>query len=448
MSLPSSLQLSSNKPLASAGVPNIQRFNADNSVYKNNNIIKIEIPTGGQGDYIFPRDSYIEGQLHVNYTSDNATNQIFLDGNVFSLFHRMRIVQGGNTIEDLMYCNHIWNSIYDIQVNAPRRQNDAINMLVDDTDGLLGRNFLTTTTGTATESSTYDFSFTLPSAILGSLATKALPTGLMGASSIYLELELDSATTAFYSKGGTVSINSFTVENVYFNAKSVKLPSEINNLIIQSTGGSINLPAVAYKAESKSISTGSTAFNDKFAFNYSSLKNFCFFLHNTASIVDSTKRSITSRPRAYVNDYFILLNGTAFPSQTIASPSRQFAELQRAYDTSSADPQFGGILNFSNYTRDLATTVDDVASNPEKRWIGGINLDRFSSGSDSVLMSGSSSIGQQVNLQLNFNTNTNVLTSLNGQAGIPSLTQPLTIFAFCMHDVVYNLQNGLLSAKV
>ena len=116
-----------------------------------------------------------------------------------------------------------------------------------------------------------------------------------------------------------------------------------------------------------------------------------------------------------------------------------YSELLRAFDGLS-DTGFGGILNLANYTTNTNTTGDDVLTGTvgsslttqQKRYIGGIDLDRFNHTSD-TLLSGTSSIGQMVNLQLNMSA---------------GLTETCTLFAAVQYDVLYHIEGGLLTAKI
>jgi len=68
----------------------------------------------------------------------------------------------------------------------------------------------------------------------------------------------------------------------------------------------------------------------------------------------------------------------------------------------------------------------------QKRFLAGIDLDRFNHSSD-TLLSGTSSIGQMVNLQLNMSA---------------GLTESCTLYAGVMYDVLYHIEGGLLTAKI
>ena len=461
--LPRELNLASNKPVAAAARPAIQRYRSDNSSYVNNDTIRIEIPTNKQGAYLFPQDSYVEGKIKVNTTGGTGGNSFFntlIDGNVYALFNRMRIIHGGTNQEDTLYVNKLWNVLYDIQINESERHGDSITKLVYDNsisgtifnNGLFGAILRTSQTaaGTGSDSSLFDFNFVLPSALLGSLASKALPLSLLGASSLYIELELASPNQAFVQQycdaSGTAlgTINSFTVQDIYYNAKITNLPSEVESAILESTGGMVNLPAVAYKTELKTIASGSSAFNDKFSFQYSSMKNFLFWVQNQAVANGQVgTRAITSRPRANINEYYLSINGEAYPTQPINGSARQYTELMRSFDMLT-DTNAGGILNYANYvnSNDMSATTDVIAkltdasgwmtTTVQKRFIGGIDLDRFNRSSD-ILMSGTNTLGQMLSLVINFSTAT---------------TDTATLYGACMYDVLYHVENGQLTYKV
>ena len=494
MSFPKELNLGSNRPMAAAGKPSINRYRSDNSSYSGGDIIRLEIPCGRRGQYLFPQDSVIEGRLSLNYSITTVAVggavvplSVYIDQSVYALFNRMRVIHGSTVVEDTLYSNRLWTALYDLQVSEAKRRGDTITKLVFDnsievgnyeTNGsafcnhltgspvVLSVNALTANTQTLL----VDFCFTLPSAVLGSLCSKAIPLGLMGASSIYLELELANTNVAFVAGGGTgttpcaYTVNSYTIQDIYYNAKIVTLPQDVDDLIIQSTGGVINIPAVAYKCEQKSISSGSSTFNDKFSFQFSSLKTFLFWFASGASAVGNIGlRSISSRPKCFLSDYFLLINGEAYPSQQIGygtgatenvsrNSARMFAETQRALNYLT-DVNAGGIMNFYNYNFDDATVMEGLASatalttvDPggvtiQKRFVAGIDLDRFNRSSD-VLMCGTSSIGQMININMEFSQGCG--TTLAGNNGAAT---NINLYASVMYDVLFHVENGQMLAK-
>ena len=172
------------------------------------------------------------------------------------------------------------------------------------------------------------------------------------------------------------------------------------------------------------------------------MKNFLFWVQNTASTTDLSKRSISSRPRANIDNYCLNINGELFPTQAIQGYCRQYSELLRSFDMLT-DTNAGGILTYSNYTiNDTTTATDNISvgtdstawmpTTVQKRWVGGLDLDRFNRSSD-VLMSGTSTIGQMLSLNINM------------VAG--SANEALNLYGACMYDVLYHIENGQLTAK-
>ena len=74
---------------------------------------------------------------------------------------------------------------------------------------------------------------------------------------------------------------------------------------------------------------------------------------------------------------------------------------------------------------------DPAATTIQKRFVAGIDLDRFNRSSD-VLMCGTSSIGQMVNINMGFSQTINVAVNL---------------YASVMYDVLYHVENGQMLAK-
>jgi hypothetical protein len=440
-SLPKQLNYSQVKPLGVDATPEILRFRSQNQSYKSGDTIRIEIPTGRSGMHLWPHSTFLEGKLNVNFTSGGgapADLNIVLDQCIYSCFKRYRLLHGSEIIEDQLHVNKLYNSIYDLQKNEFERNGDSISLLGD----------VATNTGTAftfVKANTtplvnqdmptpQEFAFVLPS-LIGSLASTAIPLGLMGSSSLYLELELDAANVAFFApQADILSINSFTISDIYLNCKISQLPSSVETLLVNSTNGLVLLPAVSYKGELKTISTGSSFSNEKFAFNLRSIKNFIFFNQNQ-DIANGRKVAPSCTTRSYcgLQSYYLTFNGIQYPSQEIATPSVQYMNLLRAFD-GAADTNFGGILTKNNYTQGTGanTDGDDLTETGFLcRSLFALDLDRYAHSSD-ILVTGSNTTGQNVNLVQRF-----------GNAGVPA---NLNVYGFVMHDVLYELSQGLLKA--
>ena len=112
------------------------------------------------------------------------------------------------------------------------------------------------------------------------------------------------------------------------------------------------------------------------------------------------------------------------------------------------DVNSGGILTYFNYSVDdpvlnetivvgtTAIPADSGTVTLQKRFVAGIDLDRFNRSSD-VLMCGTSSIGQMVNLNLGFSQACGGTTNPVG----------VNLYAAVMYDVLYHIENGQMLAK-
>jgi len=441
MSLPTELQYSKIKPTAAPSTPHITQFSSQNQSYVSGSIVRFEIPTGLSGNHIFPKHSFVSGQVSLNVstlaaTAQNVACNSFLDQSIYSLFKKLTISHGGTTQEEITNCNRAWTAIYDLQKSKDKRLCDSINLLVDETDPLQGLTFSvlkSTVANTASVQSTVfvDFAFVLPSSILGLLASRDLPVSLMGASSLTLELELESAQTAFTGSANITSINSFTLQNLYYNAKMVHLDPAIEIALINSTAGVVQMPAVTYKTEYKTLSAGSTSFNDKFTHQYNSVKNFCYFLQSQATFNGSLlSKSISSRPNCGINNWYISIGGNPYPPKAITGYTNIFMETLRAWDMMNSE-HGSGVLGRTNYTTGTGAVGEEVLAN-NYRFIAAVDLDRYNHSSE-LLVTGTNTFGQSIDL--NF--------TLDAPAAVN-----LIVYTFCMIDVLYTIQNGVLVKSV
>jgi len=456
MSYPKELNYGHQKPNAVPAKPEIIRYRSQNGEYRNNDVIRIEINTGKAGMHLFPHSTFLEGKVRVNMTAAGdaagatSRNGCRIDQSAYSLFKRYRLLHGNETQEDLLHPNRLWNSIYDVQKNDHERNGDSISLLTDSFKSGLGRPFVRYSTtaggsppGLTGDSLPLDFAFCLPSGLIGTLAQMSVPLSVMGASNLFLELELEDVLKVFTTIPAavaaadglpiideTASINSYTVSDLYMNCKVCMLPSDIELALFQSIGPNITIHSVGYKGELKTISQNSTTFNDKIAFSFNSIKSFMFFNANQ-SVANGvlTQHAITTRPFINLLRYHLTMNGVQYPSQSIENPSVMYQNLLRCFDANS-DTNFGGIIDNTNYTS--GTGAD--AANSIGRFLGGIDLDRFNNnGISEVMITGTNTVGQSINLVQFFSQPT---------------PQPINVYCFCMYDCIFELSGGLLKCIV
>lgn len=447
MSFVNQLNYSSIKPSSVPSRPQILRWRADNQSYSPSEIIRIEIPTSATTMHLFPHDSFIEAKFNITL---GATNPASVDGNCYSLFSRFRVWHGSQLLEDQQNCGRLWHVINDIQRGVQDRAEDSVCKLAASTSALGASasvgSYICSLNGVALAAGatvSLPFSFCLPSGIFGSLATKALPLGECKASSFFIELEVNTTNNMIASTTATAAVPSaVSISEIYYNAKVAILPPDVHATLMATTMISdpqtgqprslITLPAVAYKTEIKTIAQTATAFNDKFAYQVSSANAFLFWFGVQGSQNSVDHRGMTSRTRRYLSEYQLNINGEAYPSDYIRTPSRMLMELMRAYDYLGTTTSCG-ILDNTTYDGgqiDTSTSTQDANGTgiEHKRFVAGIDLNRFNQSGD-TLMSGTNTVGQSVNLVANF-------SAAGGAA--------CNVYTALLHDVAYTLDDGLL----
>ena len=432
------------KSASVASRPQILRWRADNSVYNPTEIIRIEIPTSSNNIHLFGKDSFLEGKLNIPANAALAGCGGEVDGNVFSMFSRMRISHGSNVVEDTQNCGRLWHVINDIQKVNDARCEDSITKLgfsdptaAGSAIGLLQSHLKGAVVVIAAGQGAISlpFSFTLPSAIFGSLCEKSIPLSECTASSFYIELELSSLGNMVADNAGVPSIwGAITVSDVFYNAKCAVLPPDVHGLLMSSTGGKIVIPAISFKCEAKSMAAAATSFNDKFAYQVSSANAFLWWMTTAAANGSQAVRSMTSRNSKGLTEWQLNINGEMYPSDMIRGKPRNLNELLRAFDMLSSNLG-SGIIDYNTYSHanvDLGTIAADAntANIQHKRFVAGIDLNRFNQ-SHETLLSGTNTVGQSINLVANF----------------AAVGEAQTLYSALMYDVLYTIQDGLMTAN-
>ena len=459
INFPESLQMNAKGPAAPAE-PVITRFRSDNATYSSGDIIRIEVSTGGRAQYLLPLDSYLSFDFTHTWTGNSTTVRV--DGCAYSFFRRARIIHGSTVLVDTQHVGRLWNALRDISVSSSARAVDEIRLAVgpfatqaQTANGMAGLN--------VTSGQTYDAAFPLPLPLVGTLQKSAVPLGLMGASSLFIELEIapmnQCFTTRQFTDGDGQAPNAatnyvqsaFTLSNIYFNAKITTLDEAYNQALMSVySGRPLMLPAVDYIGEQKVIPAGASSINEKFAFSRSSVCSVMWFLSNSAvangvpfpnDASGNRLEGTTHRQSGDLLEYFIAVsgknllpvyagrNGTVLgASNTYIKGANAVNQLGRIYNTMSSNDGMG-ILNFINYCSGVVDTSGNAAD-VSKRFVGAYSLERYDA--DSKYASGSNLVGQDVRL---------VATMTSG------LAEGQNLYGFAMCDIGFELLDGQLNLR-
>lgn len=462
VNLPPSLNLGDVKKSA---IPNckssFQRIRSDNATYGAGDVVRIEIPCGRKGDYLHGQDSFLEFKFTPTFAV--TAGSMSIDANAYSIFKSLKVYHGSNLLINQQFSNRLWNALFDAQVSGSQRQGKTCNLAIA-TDTVMSRS--SNLYGIVlTSASTYGCSFVLPCSLIGSLSDKATPLGWMGASSIYIELEIEAMSRIITTRtsnnvligavGGNTTANptltSFVLKDIYYNAKISQLDPMYDDLLLKQFGGQpILIPGVDYRGEMKTISASASAFNDKFSFQLSSVKFLLWWLTNSSTANGNVStataynynQAISQRQCGVCKEYFLTMNGSQFPatpiSMSIGSDTTDtnmqygavaFNHLLRAFNQNSTIDG-GGVLCKTLYAEKNSTIATDDTT--ARRFIGAIDLDRFDSGQDRY-MQGLNTVGQNFCLNVAWDT-------------APAEAQNL--YAFVQYDCAYELVDGLLNVRL
>lgn len=452
VNFPPSMNLAQTKAPALEGMRGGHlQFRSQNASYNERETISINIPTGQQGMWLHPQDSYISFRFKPKFTVNNGS--VSLDANAYSIFQHCRVRHGSNVLVNQRNCNRLWSALYDVQVPSGERASHTVNLGIkedsqDARDGYLYGQTLTSDT-------TYGYSMSLPISVLGSLQEKAIPLGWLNSSQLTLELDLESMTkilttrTSNNTLQGVAGVNTtanpdltegYAITEVIYHAKVSYVEPMYNNMLLQSLGASIVIPAVEYASDEKFIGDGASTINENFSFPFSSMKNFLWWLtsNGTANGTPTTgfnlQSAISQRMSADLKEYMIAFNGQQYghPINTesvetgFINGATAYQELLRAYNLTSSNS--GSVFTKSLYSSNTKILAGDDLT---KRFIGALDLDR-GDGNNDRFYQGVNTVNDIVTLQTQFKT---------------PLETPCSLFAYAMYDCAYVIEDGLMSTQ-
>lgn len=460
--LPSSMNLTEVKQTALPDMKaNFLEIPSNNRVYAPRDTIQIEIPTGQRGVFLHAQDSYISYRFKPSFTC--AAGQPSLDGTAFSIIKSVKVRHSSNYLVNQQNANRLYNALYDIQVSPSERGVNQIGLGVQDTlvnsvsNNLYGLQFAKT--GDANLANAwYGVSHPLICSVVGTLQENAIPLGWLNSAPLVIELEVEDYSKIITTRrandliGGaagqatSLTLTSFEITDVVYHAKVSTIPPMYDDALLQALGSEIVIPSVEWRGDQTTIMAGTTQFQQNFSLQYTSCKALLWWLTNSSTaegIASGTNLAcaITQRQSGDLKNYYIKLNGQAFPSQPIVcdyaggvsgdgliNGSMAFQELMRCFNLTSKVAH-GGALTKAIYGNKVDTIATDLTTT--KRFIGGLDLSRTDA-NESKIYEGINTMNSQVALNLTFNA---------------ALTQNQNLYLFVLHDVGYVIQDGMIVAR-
>lgn len=424
-----------------------------NQTYGSRQTIKIPIPSASNL-WLHGQDCFISGRFKVNATCVGVGADLSIDGNAYSLFKNARLYNSSNLLTEVVDCNRLYHALFDLQVSYADRFGKDVTHCIDPTStfGLYGQ--------TIVSDKYMYFSMTLPMSIVGSLCDKSFPLGALK-TGLLLELDVEDVNKILTTREqGTsmiegeqgpstaVTLNSIEIDQIYYHAK-VSNVGIYNNVLMSALGPSVVIPSVEYRSDNKEIPPNTTSMTTNFSFPLKSAKNIIFWFTNTATAtgtVTGGKLNSALTQRTFggnMKNYYLAIDGQSFPSQPIdvsagttlannvrttsVNGSVAMQQLLRCFNLNSS-VSAGGVLCNTIYSNVLSTWAGDATT---KRAILGIDLDRGSNDGDKFF--------QGVNL-------VNSIVSLRAEWNSP-IVESQTLYAYCMHDIGFVIQDGMCVAS-
>ena len=320
-------------------------------------IIRIDIPTGVSGQYLDCSQSYLK--FAVTPAMGTAT-KIIVDKSAYSFFSKLEVYHNGVLLESIDQHACLASTLFDLQVPNSAKLSD-LNVLMGcyyETTSAVKKNFI----------------LPLLSGVIGHLQEKYIPLGNLTGD---LRLELTLNKNAFVGNGSgdtdaAKSSWSYTMDDIEFMMDLVELDASTASQLtsVNMRNGGINIPAVSWRNFNSTIATGSSAGSILVPAKFTSLKGLLVVQRVQDDTVDKKKYANSTRVGGADFKSMQWRVGTQFvPTKPVACLEEMYAETSKSLHNLSINNIYGG-MTLSDYT--------------SSGFCAGIELESFSNRSDVI----------------------------------------------------------------
>lgn len=334
--------------------------------------LRLEIPTGIQGQYLNPAQTYLKFSLAaVHDAGITAPNGVRTDQSVYSIFDRLVISHNGVVIEQLDSYGTLANALLDFQCSASQLNND-LNIMI----GSVAPDPTTGTVTGITLATGVDYWFNMPilSSLFTMLGDRYLPIGDIRNE---LRIELTLNPQGLLRTGGTVPY-TYSIKNVELLLDIVELDPAVSSTIRKETlsaNGAFRVPLTQWRCFNTVINSGSEIASAIIPAKMNSLKNLLVIQRDQVNMADQTKSKNERIGGASFKNYWFQIGSHMVPQKPVSHVYEAYAELQKSMHDLSLG-QGDSILNRTTYL--------------SKKFMIGLELESMSHRSD-VLNSGMNS---------------------------------------------------------
>lgn len=334
--LPDTLVFSEKPRAAQASKVRVNLPSINKNVFTPGELIQISIPTAA-GSYLNCAQGFLKFKF-TNKSVDNATppvaSAITLDHSAASLFRRLTVRLGSSVLEDVGDYNVLAAMIADCQSSEDRRIYTGTIL-----EGAGGAR----TGAVVSASGSETYAIPLLSGVVGTLAHKMLPVGMMN-NALVLELTLADAAVP-----GTVAANhipNWEVSEVELVGEMVQVSPAVDASIRQMNAGGVRIGSQTFVLHSNTVSGDSASTNLLISSNASSAKTLFSVFRKSGDTVAAASKSVSGRYNPYGDTGFwvYVINGTRYPSRPVRSDTEAFAELQKSWHAFNT-PEAHGLID-------------------------------------------------------------------------------------------------------
>jgi len=419
---------------------------SNKSLFAPNDMAIFYIPGGRKNCYLDPSQTYIRYTVKNNDTTVSVNNYIQFDGSGASVINRIDVYHGSNLLESVQSYNVLYNYLLDFQYSISEKLGLQVAYTTTSSGNLSYARDGVKLTSTASGCN-YTVCMPVLSSVFGLTADKFLPTGLLN-DDVRIELTWENLTQGMVF--GSATAASWSITQAELICTFVELSDEGEHMVRSFTPpeNPIYLHGTSYRHYTSNLQSGTSGnYSTLVPARFASLKTLILTPRRATEITSSTSYSISSRINPNIQYYWWRCAGAIIPqkyvilenSNTTGGSSEGFIEIMRSFHSldnstncSSLPIAYFNTTDKAGDTTQFTSSISTGVNSYANAFAIATELESFAQKSD-LLISGMNTLSSQVFFECMI-SNT-------------APTANYTLDFFAQFDVIYVLENGLLSAR-
>jgi hypothetical protein len=419
---------------------------SNKSTFNPSDLAIFYIPGGRRNTYLDPTQTYIRYTVQNNDTTVSANNFIQFDGSGASIINRIDCFHASNLLDSCQQYNVLYNYLLDFQYNLAEKCGLANCYGTSNTASVTFARSGLTINSVATGNSKYTVCMPVLSSIFGLTADKFLPIGMLN-DDIRIELQWESLNQGVVF--GSATSTAWSVISAELICTIVELSDEGENMVRSQTPpeSPIYLHGSSFRHYVSNLNSATSGvYSTLVPSRFASLKTLILCPRRSTEINDAKSYSISSRINPNISWYWWRVGGAILPqkyvvlenSNTTGGFSEGFIEIMRSFhsldssvNASSIPQTYYNVTDKTADTTQLTTTISTGGNSYQNGFALATELESFAQRSD-LLLSGANTLSSQVFFECQINT---------------AVASQYTLDFYAQYDVIYVLENGILSAR-